>query len=165
MKRHKDISLMKHNLLGAYFFNSKDTDELNDPNLILDENPLYPKDIWEQIDEELRIEGELRRYKTKNGIYKGVYIDWLIEITTKGRQSYITEKYLNEYKRNQKSIVQKMKDWKDSYWWAIAIATYLLGLFTPVIQKSIEQKILPKSIQEQQAPAKSKDTSGQYKYE
>lgn len=48
----------------------------------------------------------------------------------------------DEIKRLHETIKnQNKKSWKDRYWYIIAIGTYIIGLFTPLIQKSIEQKI------------------------
>lgn len=48
-------------------------------------------------------------------------------------------------------MANKPKPWKERNWLLIAIGTYILGLFTPIIQKSIEQKILPQSNPTKQA--------------
>ena len=60
--------------------------------------------------------------------------------------------------KNKKELSEKAiqnlaypkKSWKDKYWLPIAIFTYVLGLFTPTIQKSIEQKIYSEPIKPKQ---------------
>jgi hypothetical protein len=55
------------------------------------------------------------------------------------------------------------KPWQVKYWWVIVLLTYISGLFTPALQKSIEQKMQQDTIQRQQAIPTLIDNSRSHK--
>jgi hypothetical protein len=97
-KTSESKALLKHELLGAYFLSSSGITEINDdPNLIEDNSYIYPNDLNAKIEESLIVKGELKRYKTKTGVFKGYPADVVIQITKKGIEAYLDEKYFKEW--------------------------------------------------------------------
>ena len=138
--------IKKHYLLEAYSMLSEGGKSLDDdPNLIEDNKLPSPKnEEAEEVDYFVN-KGEMKRYKTKSGMYNGYPCTWIMQVTKKGFEAVMDKKYLKEaedlnYKDTQLLLGQlQIKEIKNNRMYAIigALGGSILTIIADTYGKDI----------------------------
>lgn len=104
--------LKKHYLLEAYSTLSEGGESLdNDPDLIEDNRLPSNKDEELEGVDYFIVKGEMKRYKTKTGMYKGSPCTWVMQVTQKGFEAIQDRKYLKAAEDlNSRNIKRQLEE-------------------------------------------------------